>query len=199
MRVAGTSSQLLPAAELQNFERTEMRIEKLTDVPAGKVAVRPDSIVFPPGCVLCGIEPTEDTSVTFTRTMCWGVIAAIESTPVTMPLCATHRDQYRSGSRKISLFQYVSFGVAIVCGAVAYFLAQDRANEKYLQYLIAIFVISILAAYLSIYFRARVLPIRLRPRNYDRIGSYGAYVFHFLNVSAAERFAKANEPEPEAR
>jgi hypothetical protein len=176
-----------------------MRIEQLTDVSAGKVAVRPDSMAFPPGCILCGKEPAEATNVAFTRTMCWGVIAAIETTSVTMPLCATHRDQYRSGSRKISLFQYVAGGVALVCGAIAYFLVQDRANEKFLQYPIIGLVISVLAAYVSISFRARVLPIRLRPRNYDRLGSYGAYIFRFLDVSAAERFANSNEPEQEAR
>ena len=176
-----------------------MRIERLTKVSAGKVAVRPDSIVFPPGCTLCGREPAEATSVKFTRTMCWGFIAAIETTPVTMPLCDIHRHQYQSGSRKISLFQYVAVGVAIACGAAAYFLAQGRANEKYLLYAVVPLVISVLAAYVSISFRARVLPIRLRPRNYDKIGSYGAYVFQFLDVSAAERFAKANEPEPEVR
>jgi hypothetical protein len=151
-------------------------IEKLTDLNKNKVGVRPEDIRFPTGCLLCDEQEAAVIRVNFTRTLYLFFIGAIETLPVDVPLCAKHQEQYRRGTRRITVIQIVSVVCSFACFSLLYVNPIPRSGLTIGQTIAVSFAgFFLLCAYFSIGFRCRILPLRVNVRNYDRILSYGAY------------------------
>ncbi|MGE4158885.1 MAG: hypothetical protein AB7F75_07295 [Planctomycetota bacterium] len=171
-----------------------MRIESLTNLGKNKVGVRPEDIVFAEGCAVCQHSPAQSVEIRFSTTAFWLLIAGIESIVINLPLCRAHRDKHENRSRIINTIQRVCIVLALLCGGSIYFTL-DANNDTLQSVLIALFALLLLTLHLSIWFRGRTLPLRVKPRNFDRLGKYGAYVFTFFDHQASKRFHDVNLPE----
>jgi hypothetical protein len=164
-----------------------------------RVSVKPGDVHMPGCCVVCGGKVDGKELVRFTSAAILPGIGGIESIPFEMPVCASHRQEYRSRWRRYQLSLAATFlsGIGMGCCASAFLGKTGSPGPLGIAAMVlcAVFIFSSFGIFLT---RARCFPVRFRARQGRLFTGYSEFIFTFPKESAAKAFAEANGVKVEA-
>ena len=175
-----------------------MLIEGLSNLELGVVAVKASGFRCALGCFVCPQRPASPTQVVFTKTLLLGIFGGIESTPFVLPLCVEHQQSYAHRMRTISRIQAGLCLAALAFFGILSLTFEHPLLEPYQPIPTTLGILAVVAAYLSIGYRATALPVRFQGISHGRVPfssqAYGGYLFVFADSESAQRLYEANAP-----